>query len=47
MGCDAAKHTVLDEITFDILGLTNDEREEVYRAVVELVTNRLKKARSV
>ncbi len=37
----------LDDIIFDILGLTKEEREEVYRAVIELVTNRLKKARSV
>ena len=37
----------LDEIIFDILGLTKEERLEVYRAVVEMVTNRLKKAKSV
>ncbi len=38
---------VLDNIVFDILGLTEDERNEVYWAVCELVKNRLEKARSV
>ena len=37
----------LDDIVFDILGLTEDERQEVYWAVCELVKNRLEKARSV
>jgi len=37
----------LDDIIFDILGLTEDERREVYWAVCELVKNRLEKARSV
>ncbi len=37
----------LDDIVFDILGLTEDERSEVYWAVCELVKNRLDKARSV
>lgn len=37
----------LDDIVFDILGLTEDERNEVYWAVCELVENRLDKARSV
>jgi len=37
----------LDDIIFDILGLTEDERKEVYWAVCELVKNRLEKARSV
>lgn len=37
----------LDDIVFDILGLTRDERNEVYCAVCELVKNRLDKARSV
>ena len=37
----------LDDIVFDILGLTEDERNEVYWAVCELVKNRLDKARSV
>ena len=37
----------LDDIIFDILGLTEDERNEVYWAVCELVKNRLEKARSV
>ena len=37
----------LDDIVFDILGLTPEERNEVYWAVCELVKNRLEKARSV
>jgi len=37
----------LDDIVFDILGLTEDERNEVYWAVCELVKNRLEKAKSV
>jgi len=37
----------LDDIVFDILGLTEEERKEVYRAVGELVKNRLEKAKSV
>lgn len=37
----------LDDIVFDILGLTQDERNEVYWVVCELVMNRLEKARSV
>ncbi len=37
----------LDRIVFDILGLTEEERLAVYRAVVDLVKTRLVKARSV
>ncbi len=37
----------LDDIVFDALDLTKDERKEVYWAVAELVKNRLEKARSV
>jgi len=37
----------LDDIVFDVLGLTAGEREAVYEAVVELVRRRLEKARSV
>lgn len=37
----------LDDIVFDILGLTEDERAEIYWAVCEIVKNRLEKARSV
>ena len=37
----------LDDIIFDILGLTKEERKEVYWAVCELVKNRLEKSRSV
>ncbi len=36
-----------DDIIFDILGLTEEKRKEVYWAVAELVRNRLEKARSV
>ena len=35
------------DIIFDTLGLTEDERREVYWAVCELVKNRLEKGRSV
>ncbi len=37
----------LDDIVFDALGLTEEERKEVYWAVAELVKTRLEKARSV
>jgi hypothetical protein len=37
----------LDDIIFDILGLTQGERDAVYEAVVKLVQARLEKARSV
>ena len=37
----------LDDIVFDALDLTEEERKEVYWAVAELVKNRLEKARSV
>jgi hypothetical protein len=37
----------LDDIVFDIIGLTQEERNEVYWSVCELVKNRLDKARSV
>jgi hypothetical protein len=37
----------MDEVVFEALGLTEEEQLEVYRAVVELVKNRLVKARSV
>jgi len=37
----------LDDIVFDALGLTEEERREVYYAVAELVQNRLKKAKNV
>ncbi|MCK4385755.1 MAG: hypothetical protein KAW52_05770, partial [candidate division Zixibacteria bacterium] len=36
----------LDNIFFDILGLTKKERQQVYDAVCELVRNRLKKAKT-
>ena len=37
----------LDNVIFDVLGLTQGERDAVYEAVVELVRQRLEKARSV
>ncbi|MEM0462400.1 MAG: Eco57I restriction-modification methylase domain-containing protein, partial [Candidatus Caldarchaeum sp.] len=37
----------LDDVVFDVLGLTAGEREAVYEAVVNLVQARLEKARSV
>lgn len=40
-------HKALDDVVFDALGLTEEERKEVYWAVCELVQNRLNKAKSV
>ncbi len=37
----------LDSVVFDVLGLSDDERLEVYKAVAQLVKDRLVKARSV
>ncbi|PIU09473.1 hypothetical protein COT30_04165 [Candidatus Micrarchaeota archaeon CG08_land_8_20_14_0_20_49_17] len=37
----------LDKIVFDIFGLSQKERKEVYSALVELVTERITKAKSV
>lgn len=37
----------LDDMVFDALGLTEEERKEVYWAVAELVKNRLEKAKNV
>lgn len=37
----------LDDIVFDAIGLTQEERDEVYWSVCELVQNRLNKAKSV
>ncbi len=37
----------LDKVVFEALGLTEEEQLAVYRAVVELVKNRLSKARSL
>ncbi|GIW45212.1 MAG: hypothetical protein KatS3mg077_2494 [Candidatus Binatia bacterium] len=37
----------VDDVVFDVLGLTAGERKAVYEAVIELVRARLEKARSV
>ena len=37
----------LDDVVFDALGLTADERKEVYRAVCTLVWERISRAESV
>jgi len=42
-----ADRRALDGIIFDLLGLTQGERDAVYEAVVELVEARLKKAQSL
>ncbi len=42
-----ADRRALDDIVFDVLGLTKGEREAVYEAVIQLVEQRLKKAKSV
>ncbi len=36
----------LDKVIFDVLGLTDDERNQVYRATCLAIANRLKKAKS-
>jgi hypothetical protein len=36
----------LDDTVFDILGLTQEERNEVYWLICELIKNKLEKARS-
>jgi hypothetical protein len=43
----APDRRALDEVVFDVLGLTAGEREAVYEAVVNLVRARLEKAQSV
>ncbi len=37
----------LDKVVFEILGLTEEEQLEVYKAVIDLVKSRIEKARSV
>jgi len=37
----------LDKVVFDALGLTEEERKDVYRAVCQLVWDRISRARSV
>jgi hypothetical protein len=37
----------LDDVVFDIIGLTGDEKKRSYWAVCELEKNRLEKAKSV
>lgn len=44
---DQPDRRALNEVVFDVLGLTEGEREAVYEAVVELVRRRLERARSV
>lgn len=44
---DQPDRRALNEVVFDVLGLTAGQREAVYEAVVELVRARLEKARSV
>ena len=41
------RRKMIDDIVFDALGLTEGERKEVYRAVCQLVWERISKARSV
>lgn len=41
------EHKVIDKIIFDTLGLTKDERDAVYEAVINLVEARLRKAGSL
>ncbi len=45
--CEDQDRRALDSIVFDVLGLTQGERDAVYEAVINLVEARLKKAGSV
>lgn len=45
--CEKPDRRALDDVVFDVLGLTAGERKAVYEAVIELVRARLEKARSV
>jgi hypothetical protein len=45
--CASPDRYALDAVVFEVLGLSESERLAVYRSVVELVRNRLVKARSV
>ena len=38
---------MIDDVVFDALGLTQDERDAVYEAVTALVSSRKQRARSV
>ncbi len=44
---NADDHKALDEIVFDVLGLSQKERKEVYSSLKDLVTERTTKAKSV
>jgi len=44
---ETPEHKLIDKIIFDIILLTQGEREAVYEAVINLVEARLKKAGSV
>ena len=43
----SAERRQIDDMVFDVLGLTQGERDAVYEGVVELVENRRRRARSV
>lgn len=44
---EAKDHQALDEIIFDIFGLSREERIELYSSLKDLVTERATKAKSV
>ncbi|MGB8348263.1 MAG: Eco57I restriction-modification methylase domain-containing protein, partial [Ktedonobacteraceae bacterium] len=44
---DLADRRTLDDVIFDVLGLKQNERDDVYKAVIELVESRLQKASSL
>ncbi len=43
----SANRRAIDDVVFDVLGLTQDERDAVYESVIELISNRLSRASSV
>jgi hypothetical protein len=44
---ETEEHRALDDMIFDVLGLTQGERDAVYEAVIHLVETRLRKSRSL
>lgn len=43
----SSERKLIDDAVFDVLGLTQGERDAVYEGVTELVENRRRRARSV
>ena len=45
--CELSDRRAFDEVFFDLLGLTQGEREGVYEALINLVKGRLEKAKTL